>query len=220
MRRSAQITFLLRVLCLPLSLALPAVAGQFFPCPRAVSSSNGNFLVLTDVQLEHGQGNTAKVQRVSLQVFPKEHFINAKDRLATPGTYWTAWLQWDVVLDSMPMHNEPECPMPLISDNGEFMVLLHLGILASGEDAVMQIYRWNRRSPDHHGAFVKDIALKEIWKTPGRLGQNVGSWTDQSPEWFAGGTFEFSSDSRQLIHETRFGNTVRINLQDGSVSGN
>ncbi|HYN14966.1 MAG TPA: hypothetical protein VES66_04145 [Terriglobales bacterium] len=219
MRRSAQLTFL-RVLCLIFSLALPAVAGQLFPCPRAVSSSNGNFLVLSDVQFEHGQGLTARVKRVSLQVFSKEHFINAKDRLTTPATYWTDGPQWDVVLASMPMHNEPECPVPLITDDGEFMVLLRIGMVASGEDAVLQIYRWDHRSPDHHGVFVKDIALKEIWKTPGMLGQNLGTWTDGTPEWFAGGTFEFSSDCRQLIHKTRFGNTVRVNLQDGSVSGN
>jgi len=160
-----------------------------------------------------------KVQRVSLQVFPKENFINAKDKLTAPVTYWADWSRWSVVLDPSHMRNEPACPLPLITDDGKYVVLLRIGPVFSGEDAVLQIYRWDRRGTDH-GVFVKDIALKEIWRTPGILGQDLGAWTDETPQWFAGGTFEFSSDCRQLIHNTRFGNTLRINLQDGSVSQN
>jgi hypothetical protein len=44
--------------------------------------------------------------------------------------------------------------------------------------------------------------------------------TDETQQWFAGGTFEFSRDCRLLIHKTRWRSTVRINLQDGSVSRN
>ena len=64
---------------------------------------------------------------------------------------------------------------------------------------------------------IKGIDLKEIWP-PDKVAANTGTWDDHTPEWFAGGTFEFSSDSRKLIHETRWGNTVRVNLEDGSVS--
>ena len=77
MKRNAQLPFLFG-LCLVLLLALPAVAAPLFPCVKTVSSKYGNFLVLTDVQPELGQGNT---QRVLLQVFPKENLINAKGRL-------------------------------------------------------------------------------------------------------------------------------------------
>jgi hypothetical protein len=72
--------------------------------------------------------------------------------------------------------------------------------------------------PDH-GVFIKDIALNEVW-TPDKLAANSSIWTEGTPEWFAGGTFEFSSDCLQLIHKTRWGNTVRINLQDGSLLRN
>jgi hypothetical protein len=206
-----------------LSFALPAVAGALFPCPKAVSSNNGNFLVLSDVQFEHGPEFTLKVQRVSLQVFPKENFINAIHKLDTSSTYWSYSPWWDVVLDSMPMHNEPECPVPLISDDGEFLILLRIGGVFSGEDAILQIYRWDHRyeptvgKTGNHGVLIKNIDLKEIW-SPDKVAANTGGWTDHTPEWFAGGTFEFSSDRRQLIHKTRWGNTVRINLEDGSVS--
>ena len=120
------------------------------------------------------------------------------------------------------MHNEPECPVPLITDDGQFLILLHLGPALS-EDAVLQIYRWDHRyepaigRTGHHGVLIKGIDLKEIWP-PDKLAANTGTWDDHTPEWFAGGTFEFSSDSRKLIHETRWGNTVRVNLEDGSVS--
>jgi hypothetical protein len=174
-----------------------------------VSSNNGNFLVLAD-QFAPGQG------RVSLQVFSKENFINAHQRLTTPATYWGRQV-WDVVLDADHLHNVPgPCPMPLITDDGEFLILLHVGPALSGDTPVLQIYRRRdhpgdpiREGPDH-GVFIKDIALTEIWTR--------NFWTDHTPEWFAGGTFEFAADYRQLIHTTRWGNSVRINLADGSLS--
>ena len=74
-----------------------------------------------------------------------------------------------------------------------------------------------REGPDH-GVFIKDITLKEIW--PADKVSDVQVVTDETPQWFAGGTFEFSPDCRLLIHKTRWGSTVRINLPDGSVSKN
>ena len=65
---------------------------------------------------------------------------------------------------------------------------------------------------------IKDIALREIW--PADKLPNAQWATGETPQWFAGGAFEFSPDCRQLIHKTRWGNTVRINLPDGSVSRN
>jgi len=220
MKRNAQLTFWFGLCLVPL-LALPAVAGPLFPCVKAVSSKNGNFLVLIDVQPEPGQGNA---QTVLLQVFPKENFINTKDRLAAPASYWTDWMRWSVMLDAHRIQNEPQpCPLPLITDDGEFLVLLRVGPAFSGEGAVLQIYRRRdhlgdpvREGPDH-GVFIKSIALKGIWP-PDKFGANTAAWDDETPQWFAGGTFEFSSDCRQLTHKTRWGNTVRINLEDGSVS--
>jgi hypothetical protein len=123
------------------------------------------------------------------------------------------------------MHNEPEpCPLPLITDDGEFLILVHVGpALSTDKGPVLRIFRRRehlgdplREGPDH-GVFIKDIALTEIW-TPDQLAANPIFWDDHTPEWFAGGTFEFSSDYRQLIHKTRWGNTVRINLANGSLS--
>jgi hypothetical protein len=215
---STQITHVLVVLALILACALTALAGPLPPCVKAVNSNNGSFLVISDVQLESEHGNGARVQQVSLQVFPKENFINAKDRVTSPATYWTNWLQWSVVLDSRNTHPVPGCPLSLITDDGEFLIVLN------ATDSALRIYRRRdhpgdpvREGPDH-GVFIKDITLREIW--PADKLPNVQIVTDETPQWFAGGTFEFSPDCRLLIHKTRWGNTVRINLQDGSVSRN
>lgn len=220
MRRSAQLTFLLG-LCQVLPLALPALAGPLFRCPKAVSSSKGNFLVLSNIQLKPGPDGTMKIERFSLQVFPKENFIHVSDKTPGAATFWEDWPQWDVALDA---NTILKCPLPLITDNGQFLILLRIGPIFSGDDGVLQIYRWDHRRDleigrtGHHGVLVKDIDLKELWP-PEKVAANAGTtWTDETPEWFDGGIFEFSSDSKQLIHKTRWGNTTRIKLEDGSVS--
>lgn len=222
MRLSAQIVAVL-IPALILACALPAHAGPLPPCVKAVSSNNGNFLVISDAQLEPEQGNiarVARVQQVSLQVFPKENFINTKDRVSSPATYWANWVQWSVVLDSSNSRPVPGCPLSLITDDGEFLIVLNV----HATDSALRIYRRRdhigdpvREGPDH-GVFIRDIGLREIWPADKLSGVQVV--TDETPQWFAGGTFEFSIDCRLLIHKTRWGNTVRINLQDGSASRN
>jgi hypothetical protein len=114
-------------------------------------------LVISDVPLEPELGNTARVQQVSLQVFPRENFVNAKDRLTSPATYWTKWVQWSVVLDSSNAHPVPACPLSLISEDGEFLTVLNMHAAGSAGSA-LRIYR--RRD---HGVFIKDLTLREIW---------------------------------------------------------
>jgi len=203
------------ILSLLLACCSLAIAGPPFPCVRAASSKNGNFLVLPEPYFP-GQ------QRVSLQIFSKEIFINEHQRLSAPATYW-AGQSWSIVLDAGNMHNAPApCPLPLITDDGEFLILVHVGAAYSGAAPVLQIYR--KRHPgdplgegQDRGLFIGEIPLNKIW-APDRVAAVAGIWTDHSPEWFSGGTFEFSSDNRQLIHKTRWGNTVRINLANASTS--
>lgn len=201
-----------------LAVSLPAMAGAAFPCPRATMSSNGQFLVLSEV-VKPGSENNTETQSVSFQVFPRETFINAKDKLSTPATYWTNWARWTIVVRQL--HRTQECLVPLISDDGEFLLLLHTGFI-SVNDHVLEIYRWDHEartgtSSTNQGVFVKGLSLKELWPTS-ELPSGGMVWTDESPQWFAGGSFVFSSDERQLIHKTRWGGSVRINLTDGAVS--
>jgi hypothetical protein len=84
----------LAVLAVILACALPALAGAAAPCVKAVSSNNGDFLVMSDIQLEPARGNIARVRQMSLQVYPRENFINAKDKIISSATYWTDFVQW------------------------------------------------------------------------------------------------------------------------------
>ena len=194
------------ILALVLS-ALPAVAGPLAPCIRAVGSASGSFLVITDAEFPHALPATA--DRVTLQVVPKETFVNdANHKVASPNTYWNGydWRGWSVLLTKGDTFMS-SCPVSLITDDGEFLVLLGWGL-----NSAMRIYR--RPDQGRNGVPVRDIALKEIWP-PEKL--QVGA-TDETRDWFAGSTFDFSSNSRILIDKTRWGNTVRIHLTDGSVS--
>jgi hypothetical protein len=105
------------------------------------------------------------------------------------------------------------CPVSLITDDGEFLILLPD---VWGINSAIRIYR--RPGQGHNGVPVRDIALKEIWPPEKLQERSFMSITDETPDRFAGSTFDFSSDSRILIHKTRWGNTVRIHLTDGSVS--
>ena len=159
------------IICLVLACIRPAIAGAPSPCVKAVTSQNGNFLVITDMRIEPAEGNTGRVRQLSFQMFPRENFINAKDRMSAAATYWTDWTRWSVVLDA----HDPDdkwftwsCPLPLITDDGEFLVLLRGSPLLGGE-AALRIYRRRdhqgdpvKEGPDH-GVFIREVPLKEIW---------------------------------------------------------
>lgn len=218
MRLSTQIAFLMLPVLI-LAHSAPAFASAPAPCIKAVSSKDGNFLVLTD-RIERSV-NDITFRQVSLRVFRKENFINEKDRVVSSETYWTDGPQWSVVLDSSEGHRVPACPVSLITDDGEFLIIVANDFIS---DSALRIFRRRdhlgdplREGPDQ-GVFIRDIPLKELWPADKLSGIQV--FTDASPKWFAGGTFEFSSDFRCLVHKTRWGNTVRINLLDGSVSTN
>lgn len=203
-------TFATRIGCL-LALSNLAFAGASPPCAKAVSSENGNFLVVSTVQREPIEGSKfTRTARLTLDVFPKETFINAKDSITSAAEFWADWPQWSVVFDSQYGRTIPGCPLPLITDDGEFLILLNEGAIVFGDPA-LRIYR----RQDHLGDLIRDIPLREIWPAA-RLPKDE-LVTDETPQWFGGGTFEFSANSQVLIDVTRWGNTVRINLLDGSV---
>lgn len=194
------------------------LASPLPPCVKVTTSRTGSFLVLSEFQLEAEEGGVHRINRVTLNVLPKEDFINEKDRITGPGTYWTDWTQWSVVLD--PRSLFVGCPLSLITDDGEFLVVI------GAHDAptfALRLYRRREHTgqltvaegPDY-GVLVRNISLSEIW--PADKLREAAITTDATPQWFSGGTFEFSPDNRALIHKTRWGNIVSVNLQNGSVS--
>lgn len=219
------------VFSLLLIWALPVLAGPLPPCVKAVSSENADSLVISDIQSEPllgEKGIARRIQQFSFDVFPKEKFINAKDRTTARATFWAdgSWAQWGIVLNARDHANwafTSSCPLPLVTDDGEFLVLLATVPAISGDWGVLRIYRWDRTGHDipRHGRLIREIPLREVW-SPLRLtwppAATEESATDETPEWYAGGTFAFSLDNRNLIHKTQWGNSIRISLENGSVS--
>jgi hypothetical protein len=204
-----------------LAISLPCCASAPLPCVKAVSSSNGTFLVITDAQLEGDNAHGYRAKQVSLLVFHKEPFLNAKDRVDSGATFWSDGPDWAVVLKESDVRPVPACPLALVTDDGEFVVVLGV----HGEDlndAALRIYRRRdhigdplRDGPDH-GVLVKRVSLSEIW--PANRLSDVMDFNSGTPQWYAGGTFTFSSDSSELVHKTRWGTTVRIRMRDGAVT--
>ena len=223
MRLNSASARLLTGVALMIGCAQLAFAGAAFPCPTAVNSKYSNALAITHATVDWEHDRTGKVvsgrtRQVSITVMTKQRFINSQHRMSTPVTYWGEF-PWEIVLDGK--NNADSrwfCPMPLITDDGQFLILLKVG---PDMGPAMRIYRQGDsrdRMEDGtvKGSLVKEIALEEIWP-PSKI-DATQMWTDESPEWFAGGTFDFSEDGRQIIHKTRWGNTVRITLENGIVT--
>jgi hypothetical protein len=195
--------------------AASAMAGPLAPCIRAASSASGSFLVITDAEYPHPL--PAAADRVTLRVVPKQTFAgDTLHKVSSPSTYWISggWNGWSVQIEQRDNFMS-SCPISILSDDGEYLILLNSTPWASPNSA-MRIYR--RAGEGHKGILVKDIGLKDIWPEKKWQEWRNAGWTDETPEWFAGGSFAFSSDSRTLIHKTSWGNTVHISLADGSVS--
>jgi hypothetical protein len=204
---------------LPLVLLLPifssyASASAPPPCIKAASSSSGQFLVITGISAAFVAGvHEATV----LTVYKQERFVNEKDRLTSSGTYWGDTAQWTVVVRPQRTSLVNGCPLSLITDDGEFMVLLNA---ESPFNPGLQIYRRRdhlgdpmRAGPDQ-GVFIGTVNWRDLWPK-GIVPDQVQY--DSSPQWFSGGTFEFSQNNELLVHRTRWGNTVRIHLTDGRL---
>jgi hypothetical protein len=200
---------------------LPALASAPPSCAKAASSGNGSFLVIRDFQLEStaDRSRRIKIQQVSFQVLTKTEFLNDSERFTSGATYWEPL--WDVVLTGNDQHPMPYCAVPLVSDDGEFLVLLSEHA-AGPDDSALWIYRRRYHPGDRLGdgpetsTLVKTVTLGEIW--PVYKFPKVLMVTDSTPLWFSGGSFDFSENNRLLMHDTRSGNSVRISLSDGAVS--
>lgn len=219
-RRLAQALFICSLIC----CSRCAIAGALAPCVKAGSSANGDYLVIRYFQLDPGaiedSGQPIRPWSISLQVYPRERFINQKDRLTSDSTFWTdVTFEWSVIIDLRKEPSLSACPEFLITNDGEFLVIF--GGFAHG---ALRVYRRrdhlgdSRREGKDHGVFIREISLKELWPAEAYDHWRSQLFTDESPQWFAGGTFAFSNDSRQLIYKTQWGNTARVQLVDGAVN--
>ena len=197
--------------CAPFS-----TAGPLFPCPTAVNSVHGNAIAIARKTIEW-HGGIGKLLSAQFTVMMKTDFVNDSQKISAPVTYWGDW-PWAVVLD---MNNPADriaysCAVPLVTDDAQFLILLATGAVF---DSALRVYRKGDYSSEPmedgtvKGVLVRDIKLEELWPAA----KIDGIWTDHTPEWFAGGSFDFAPGNLQLIHKTRWGSTVRINLPDGKA---
>jgi hypothetical protein len=198
--------------CAPLS-----IAGSPFPCPTAVNSVHGTAIAIAHNTIEW-HGRSGELLSVQFTVLSKMNVVNDFQKISAPVMYWGDW-PWAVVLN---MNNQADrsfsfCAVPLVTDDAQFLILLATG---PAFNSALRVYRKGDSSDRMQdgtvkGALVREIKLEELW--PGTKIDPSRGWTDNTPEWFAGGTFDFAPGSLQLIHKTRWGSTVRINLPDGTV---
>jgi len=200
--------------------ALPASAGAPPPCTKAVSSKSGTFLLITNAQLVSLGRNRFRAEKVRLEVFPKLTFINAKDRPESGESYWADAVYWSVALDYTNVQPVSPCPLAMISDDGQILIILNQ-FVADGMTA-LRIFRRDHKPNEpagtgtDRGVLVRDVPLRDLW--PANEIPKAQVITDETPQWFAGGKLEFSTDNRYLIFTTRFRTTVRIDLGDGSAT--
>jgi hypothetical protein len=204
-------------------VSIRALAGPPAICTKAASSGNGNYLVITQTEFEPSASSIArKARRVTLEIVVSEVIVYGKNTIPGPGTRWLDTVEWSVILNSHHMRPLSACPLVLITNDGEFLVLVG----KTTDSWALQVYR-RRDHPGEpakkgrdHGVFIKAIPLKDLWPRDEFDEWENAIHTDQSPEWFAQGTFSFSPDSRQLIYKTQWSTVARIDLASGGVSTN
>ena len=210
--RLISIALLLATILFPTSI-VAAQGPKWFPPLVAASSANGAFLVIWEYEATSPKaGLIPSIKKATYHVFTKEGF--PQDRFSSPGTFWSRTAaSWGVTLEDPDSAGMPW--LPLVTNNGDFLVLV-AGISANnGELGVMRIYR---TSGQPEGVLIATHKLQDLWPPDQVALVNLPTMIDGQPLWFDRGSFEFSPDSQQLIYKTRWGNTVRVNLPDGKVS--
>jgi hypothetical protein len=198
------------------SLTSAAHAGPLQPCIAATLSANGNILVVNKLTYDDPDETHARRPQTSAFLVLRRYVdINEGLRLNGPNAYWTDPL-WSVTFTDNSKPPLTACPYTLVTNDGEYLILVG-GFF--GQDA-LSIYRrrdhpgrpFGGPGPDH-GLLVRQIPLRDLW-APEHIPEMI---TDETPQWFASGTFAFSPDNQTLIHKTRWGKTLQISLKTGEV---
>jgi hypothetical protein len=212
-RRGAAV---LCAVCAVAATASRAHAGPLPPCIAATLSANNNILVVNNLAYDDPDETHARIPRTStFRVLRRYVDINEGLRLNGPNAYWAGSI-WSVVFTSSGKTPLIACPYTLVTDDGEFLVL----ISDFFGPAALSIYRrrdhpglpFGGPGPDH-GVLIRQIPLLDLWP-PEHIPVMI---TDHTPLWFASGTFVFSPDNRTLIHKTRWGKTLQISLVTGEI---
>jgi hypothetical protein len=184
----------------PILLPTVVIAGPLFPNVRASRSANGQYLVVVDETFEKPDAGVNHVLSSTYVILSSEPFGMPQ----TSSTFWSEF-GWQVTLEggaSRPVS------VPLISDDGQTIVLIDACPPMRGDQEVMLIYQRQGNA----AKLFRTLRLSDVW-THEEIESN-GDVLGGAPMWHVGGSLEFSSDSRELLYRSRWNDTVRIKLAD------
>jgi hypothetical protein len=201
------------------SFAMPSFGLDlsYLTCVKVASSEHGRSVAVADthwVSVKNQLG-AVKATEVTFQIFPEAEFYGV-GKLNAPVTLWQDMPSWTVTLVG---EHAKGCLIPLVSDIGEYLILLSQPGGLTPQEVVMRLYKApSRTAPEaeqKRGVFVKELTLQDV--SPGRqvAPALVG---DGTPQWFAGGVFNWGRDNQSLLFKSGLGDSVSINLLRGSVT--
>jgi len=154
------------------SLATPA--SSLISCVRAARSSNDGAFVIFEEQLgpiKDRPPEEHRVLRMTYEIFPLrgQEFNYPENKLTVPMTFWEdSTAPWEVVFEPNDGRPLPACPIPIVSNDAEYLILLAQDQRAAPDSIAMQIYKrpsqtqlgteWAPR-----GNLVRTLTLKELW---------------------------------------------------------
>lgn len=205
----ARVPLFLSVLMVSTAFSLPARGSAGAPLIRASQSANGKFLVVMELELR----NSHEIIRSNYRILQVETFINAKDRLDSSGVFWTD-TPWTVTVEGGGAF------YPLISNDGQYLVLLRLAPPFPDSQPVLEIYHREFSAGTLKTIAVRQIAISDLW-TPREInpdGAGLFIQTGATPQWFAGGSFNFTDDDENLTYRTQWNDVLTIRLVDGTIT--
>jgi hypothetical protein len=212
--RELRVPLYLLLLTLFTVFTLPARGSAPPPLIRASQSANGKFLVVTEWEFENPEQQGPHVIKKSIyRVLRVESFINAKDRLDSNSVFWTD-TPWTVTCDGGGSF------YPLISNTGQYLVLLRLAPAFPNSPPVLEIYHREFSAGVLKTVSVRQISITDLW-TPREIdpeGDEFHIQTGATPQWFSGGSLNFSADDENLIYRTQWNDVLIIRLADGSIT--
>jgi hypothetical protein len=187
--------------------------SALFPSISVSSSENGNFVVTSETTLGRDLGGGAhEIESETFRVHKRIEIDNARDGFRTSAALWGT--TWSFYINRGSNSWAMIGNFPLVSNDCETVVLINIEPAMSSTMAVLSIYRHAGVT----GRLIRTVHLNELWTEQALASiPKVGMFTGASPQWFAGGTLNFSSDSQKLIHTTRWGNTIAIKLHSNGA---
>ena len=186
-----------------LALASAIWAGPLFPDVRTAASANGKFLVAMEFEYLNPDQQVRTITRITYRILRREEFIN--DEFTTTNPFWSN--DWDVGM----VPQAEGIPLPFISNDGEYLVLVATNPPFS-DLTVLRSYR--KHLPGGEDS-LRTYKLKDIW-TADELKADATLFRLGGPRGLVGCALGFSLDGSAFVVKTPWGREVRLDLNGGA----